>query len=304
VFYTEQFCQHLAQERRLSEHTLVAYTSDLAHFTAFIANTYSLTSILEVGHLHIRAWVASMIEAGITARTVNRRLSCLKTYYHYLKKRQIITTDPLRKVVAPRAAKRLPVMLQEREVAQLFSQVQFPGGYEGLLHRTILEVLYGTGLRRSELTNLRVEHIDFGRQVIQVLGKGAKTRLAPMPRYLAALLEGFLVARAELGAADSGPLLLNPKHARPLSSGQVFTIVRRYLSYVTNVEQRSPHVLRHSFASHLSNRGADLNSIKELLGHSSLAATQVYMHNTIKRLQDVYQQAHPKAEEDNEDKEV
>jgi integrase/recombinase XerC len=297
VFYTEQFCQYLVQERRQSDHTVRAYESDLQHFVAFIQEKYSLTSITEVGHLHIRGWVAAQIESGLTPRTVNRRLSCLKSFYQYLRKRGLVTQDPLRKIVAPRMGKRLPVMLPEREVEQLFTNVEFPAGYEGLLHRCILEVFYGTGLRRSELTELEISHLDFGRQVIQVMGKGAKMRLVPMPAYLANLLQSFLTIRAKIAGSHLAALWIHPKKVQPLTDSQVAVTVKKYLSFVTNADQRSPHVLRHSFASHLSNRGADLNSIKELLGHSSLAATQIYMHNTISRLQEVYQQAHPKAED-------
>jgi integrase/recombinase XerC len=298
MFHHESFLRHLALERRLSLHTLTAYQSDLDGFVAYIKEYQCLTSVSEVRHLHIRAWAASQMQDGQSARTVNRRLSCLNTYFKYLKKRGLVTSDPMRKVSSPKMGKRLPVFVQESEMATLFSTIEFPAGYKGQSERLILEILYATGMRRSELVGLKVSDVDLGRMVFRVLGKGGKERLSPFARYLAELLETFLLLRTETFPATSEPWLFLNKTGQRIQPDLVYRVVRKYLSLVTTAEQRSPHVIRHSFATHLSNRGADLNAIKELLGHTSLAATQVYTHNSIERLIDVYEQAHPKGKDD------
>jgi integrase/recombinase XerC len=298
MFHHESFLRHLALERRLSLHTLTAYQSDLDGFVAYIKEYQCLTSVSEVRHLHIRAWAATQMQDGQSARTVNRRLSCLNTYFKYLKKRGLVTSDPMRKVSSPKMGKRLPVFVQESEMATLFSTIEFPAGYKGQSERLILEILYATGMRRSELVGVKVSDIDLGRMVFRVLGKGGKERLSPFARYLAELLEAFLLLRTETFPATSEPWLFLNKTGQRIQPDLVYRVVRKYLSLVTTAEQRSPHVIRHSFATHLSNRGADLNAIKELLGHTSLAATQVYTHNSIERLIDVYEQAHPKGKDD------
>lgn len=298
MFHHESFLRHLALERRLSLHTLTAYQSDLDGFVAYIKEYQCLTSVSEVRHLHIRAWAATQMQDGQSARTVNRRLSCLNTYFKYLKKRGLVTSDPMRKVSSPKMGKRLPVFVQESEMATLFSTIEFPAGYKGQSERLILEILYATGMRRSELVGLKVSDVDLGRMVFRVLGKGGKERLSPFARYLAELLETFLQLRTETFPATSEPWLFLNKTGQRIQPDLVYRVVRKYLSLVTTAEQRSPHVIRHSFATHLSNRGADLNAIKELLGHTSLAATQVYTHNSIERLIDVYEQAHPKGKDD------
>lgn len=298
MFHEESFLQHLALERRLSPHTVAAYKDDLSRFLAFIKENQCLTSVSDVRHLHVRAWAAAQMLEGQSARSVNRRLSCLNTYFRYLKKRGLIITDPMRKVIAPKMGKRLPVFVQEPEMATLFESIEFTADYSGQLDRLILEILYATGMRRSELVGLKVSDVDLGRMVFRVLGKGGKERLAPFARYLASLIEIFLASRSDAFPGTHEPWLFLNKKGRQIQPAAVYRVVRKYLSLVTNAEQRSPHVLRHSFATHLSNRGADLNAIKELLGHSSLAATQVYTHNSIDRLIQIYEKAHPKGQDD------
>jgi len=298
MFYEESFLQYLALERRFSPHTVSAYQNDLSRFLAYIKEFQCLTSITEVRHLHVRAWAASQIQAGQSARSVNRRLSCLNTYFRFLKKRSLVVSDPMRKVTAPKMGKRLPVFVQEPEMANLFSNIEFAPDYTGQLERLILEILYATGMRRSELVGLKVSDLDLGRMVFRVLGKGGKERLAPFARYLAGLLENFLHLRTEAFPGTLEPWLFLNKKGLHIQPAAVYRVVRKYLSLVTNAEQRSPHVLRHSFATHLSNRGADLNAIKELLGHSSLASTQVYTHNSIDRLIEIYEKAHPKGQDE------
>lgn len=298
MFHEESFFQYLALERRFSPHTLTAYKSDLQCFIAHIVDKQCLTTVTEVRHLHVRAWAAVQMQEGISARSINRRLSCLHTYFRFLKKRAWIDKDPMQKVLAPKTGKRLPVFIQESQMADLFGRVAFPADYRGQMERLVLEVLYATGMRRSELIHLKISDIDLGRFVFRVLGKGGKERMAPFARYLADLISGFLLLRAEAFPDNSEPWLFLSKKGQRLPPDAVYRLVRKYLACVTTADQRSPHVLRHSFATHLSNRGADLNAIKELLGHASLAATQVYTHNSIDRLIKVYEQAHPKGKED------
>jgi len=298
MFHEKSFFQYLALERRFSPHTLAAYQNDLRNFLRFITENQCLTSIAEVRHLHIRAWAAAQMQEGLSARSVNRRLSCLNTYFRFLKKQGHIGKDPMQKVLAPKMGKRLPVFVQETQLETLFSNIEFPDDYKGQMERLVLEILYATGMRRSELVNLRITDIDQGRMTFRVMGKGGRERMAPFARYLAELLTGYFNLRLEAFPGTSEPWLFLDKNGRQLKPGAVYRIVRKYLSLVTTSEQRSPHVLRHSFATHLSNRGADLNAIKELLGHANLAATQVYMHNSIDRLIKVYEQAHPKGKEE------
>lgn len=240
------------------------------------------------------------MQEGQSARSINRRLSCLKTYFRFLKKRRLLDRDPMQKVVAPKTGKRLPVFVQENQMAALFSHVDFGDDYKGRLHRLVLELLYATGIRRSEASNLKINDIDQSRQVLRISGKGNKERLVPFARYLGSLLESFIEIRGNTFPATGQPWLLLNRKGERLRPESIYHIVHDRLSAITTAEQRSPHVLRHSFATHLSNNGADLNAIKELLGHSNLAATQIYMHNSIERLIKVYEQAHPKGKEEEE----
>ena len=289
------FLKYLELEKRFSPHTIIAYQNDLAQFYTYLEETYSLASISEVRHFHIRAWVVELMQNNISPRSVNRKLSTLKTYFKFLIKREAIKENPMLKVIAPKTGKRLPVVVKEVDLGQLFEKVDFGEGYPAVRDEMIMELLYATGMRRSELIQLTPNHLDFFNQQIKVLGKGKKERLIPFAKPLADRLKNYMAVRSdEFGLGEGAPLFLTEK-GKKLYPKLVYNIVKKYLSQVTTVEQRSPHVLRHSFATHLSDSGADLNAIKELLGHSSLAATQVYTHNSIEKLKKVYQQAHPKA---------
>ncbi len=293
MFQKDSFLSHLEKERRLSPHTLLAYSNDLEQFLSYCKDIYSLASDSDVRHLHIRTWVVTQLEDGQQARSVNRRLSCLKSYFKFLLKRGYLLQDPMEKVIGPKTPKRLPVVAREQDLQLLFSTLPFPDGYKGLLHRSILEVLYATGLRRGELAALQTSDIDFSRGVLRVLGKGNKLRFAPIVGPIVPLLRQFLELRnQQFPTSEYGQLFLSTK-GLPLSPESIYAVVRKYLSQVSRNEQNSPHVLRHSFATHLSDKGADLNAIRELLGHSNLAATQIYLHNSIEKLKKVYEQAHP-----------
>jgi integrase/recombinase XerC len=297
----DRFIQYLQFEKRFSKHTLTAYRKDLEQFVTYLDTIYGLSAPEEVAHLHIRSWMVDLVEKGLTSRSVNRKLSCLKTYFRFLQKAGVIRSSPMSKIVAPRTGKRLPAVVKEQSLMLLFDQVDFGTGFPGARDRLILELLYCTGMRRSELAGLRLADLDFPAGRIRVFGKGAKERLIPIARHLVEFMQSYLLERKDaFPELEQEVLLLNDKGS-PAGVDFIYRKVKKYLSLVSTVDQRSPHVLRHSFATHLSNRGAELNAVKELLGHASLAATQVYMHNSIERLQQVYRRAHPKAEEPPED---
>lgn len=291
----ERFFQYLEYEKRFSQHTLTAYRNDLGQFSDFMGKMYDLSEPSGILHTHIRSWMVDLLEKGNSTRSINRKLSCLKTWFKFLRKQGEINANPMLKVVAPKIGKRLPVFVNAKNMSLLFEEVDFGEGFPGIRNRLILEILYCTGMRRSELAGLKTSDIDFSKYQVKVMGKGSKERLIPIAPHLVKLIEQYLVDKnVEFPGESTSHLLLNDK-GQPISTGYIYHIVKRYLSFVTTLEQRSPHVLRHTFATHLSNNGADLNAIKELLGHSSLAATQVYTHNSIAKLKKVYDQAHPKA---------
>ena len=287
---------YLRYEKRFSPHTLTAYESDMGQFVEFLQKTYELSDPGEIRHTHVRSWMVDLMERGNVPRSINRKLSCLKSFFKFLRKQGDITTNPMLKVIPPKMGKRLPVFVPEKAMSLLFDQVDFGDGHAGLRNRLVMEVLYCTGVRQSELIGLKTADVDFSTNNIKVYGKGGKERLIPVARHLAELMERYIGLRRALFPGNDVPNLILSDKGKPLTAGLVYKLVNRYLSIVTTVEKRSPHVLRHSFATHLSNGGADLNAIKELLGHSSLASTQVYTHNSIEKLKKVYQQAHPKAE--------
>ena len=292
----EEFVVHATTVKRYSPHTITAYNADLLQFAAFIAEKYSPTSIIEVGHLVVRAWVVSFMRNEAEAKTVRRKIATLNTFYKYCVKRNIVAANPMLKITLPKLGKRLPMVVEATDLWSLFETVEFAADFAGERDKLVLALLYETGLRRSELINLKTVDIDFASNYLRILGKGQKIRLVPFGKKLSEQMQNYAALRDEMGFAISEKFLLNDK-GNPLYAEWVYKKVHRYLSLVTTIEQRSPHVLRHSFATHLLDDGADINAIKELLGHSSLAATQIYTHNSIERLKSVYKQAHPKAED-------
>lgn len=297
MFHDTSFFSYLSHEKRFSHNTLEAYRGDLEGFIAHVTEQQCLTSIEEVRHFHIRSWIVSMMESGQSPRSINRRLSCLKTYFRFLKKRKLLLKDPMKKVVAPRTGKKLPVFMQENQMEALFSHTVFGDDFVSQQDRLLLELLYATGIRRSEASMLKINDIDFGRTTLRISGKGDKVRLIPFADYLARMLQQFIILRSNTFPSVSSPWLFLNRKGKRLIPESIYRIIRKYLSLVTTSEQRSPHVLRHTFATHLSNRGAELNALKELLGHANLAATQVYTHNSIERLKEIYEKTHPKGEE-------
>ncbi len=292
------FEHYLKYEKRLSDHSLVAYSKDVEQFFDYIASFDGL-KVPDVRHTHVRSWIVDLLSQGRAPRTISRKIASIKAYYRFLMQQELIEQNPAVGVSLPKIDRLLPAYLQESEVARLFHMLfeNEENEYNKLRDKLLIALLYGTGLRRSELIGLRVEDIDLWAAQIKVLGKGNKERLLPLGPFLVELLDKFLALRAATFPDLIHSHLLLTEKGKPLYPKMVYNTVRQYLSGVTTLEQKSPHVLRHTFATHLTNKGANLNAVKELLGHSSLAATQIYTHNSIDQLKKVYEQAHPKAKE-------
>lgn len=291
----QSFIDYLKFEKRYSQHTVIAYETDLIAFFDFVATQYGETLLEQLTHSYVRTWLASLKDENLTSRTINRKISSLKSFFKYQIKTGRIKQSPMAKVVAPKNEKRLPHFVADKDIKTLFTHVEFPDDWQGRTDQLLLNLFYHTGMRLSEVIQLKQSQVNFFNHSLKVLGKGNKERIIPIsPELLRALRTYMEHRQAEFPDCDHDLLLVNEK-GRALTPRKVYSIVNKYLTQVTKIEKRSPHVLRHTFATHLMNNGADLNAVKELLGHSSLAATQVYTHNTIEKLKNVYKKAHPKA---------
>jgi integrase/recombinase XerC len=290
----QSFFNYIEFEKRYSKHTLEAYKTDLVQLSDFLVKNES-NDITRATHHDIRNWIVSMMEQKVSARSINRKISTLKSFYKFLMRKGEIKKSPLGKVQSPKTSKRLPVFVELPGIEKLMKEVEFPEGYEGLRDKMILELFYGTGMRRNELINLKETDVDSYNSQIKVLGKGNKERLIPIHNSLLASVKSFMAEKKRLLEPSAGNFLITNENGSKLPPATVYQVVKKYLNLVTTVDKKSPHVLRHTFATHLMNNGADINAVKELLGHTSLAATQVYTHNTIDKLKEIYRQAHPKA---------
>jgi integrase/recombinase XerC len=282
-------------EKRYSAHTIRSYQDDLVSFFGYLKEAFGELDLKEIGPAIVRSWLASLKDGGMSSRSVNRKISSLRSFYKYLLRVGVVEQSPMAAIIAQKAAKRLPVFVEQGQMAELFGEVWFPEDWEGLTDRLLLALLYNTGIRLSELIQLREGQIDGGNRVIKVLGKGNKERVIPVSGALLEAIRDYQEKKRGLPEGVDREVLLVGKKGKKLYPNYVYRVVRNYLARVTTIEKRSPHVLRHTFATHLMNEGAELNSVKELLGHASLAATQVYTHNTIEKLKDIYKKAHPKA---------
>lgn len=241
----------------------------------------------------IRSWLVSMLEQGIGTRSINRKLTTLKSFYKYLLRNGVLEINPMQKITSPKTPKRLPVFVEKDKMQFLLDHVDFGNGYAGMRNKLILELFYATGMRLSELVGLTETDLDFHHDTIKVLGKRNKERLIPFGKKIELLIKSYLEEKKN--SFGENDLLFLTDKGQPVYSRMVYKIVNRYLNEVTTLEKKSPHVLRHTFATHLLNNGAELNAVKELLGHANLSATQIYTHNTIDNLKRIYKQAHPKA---------
>mgnify|MGYP001220161436 FL=1 len=293
----DRFIQYIEFEKRYSRHTIIAYKKDLAQFFIFIQQNYSLNHPGDITYAMIRLWIVELMNNKIAPRSINRKLSTLKTYFNFLLKENLISVNPMGKIILPRISKKLPFFIEKDKMDMLFSRIDFGEGFEALRNRLILELLYATGMRESELLQLQVSDIDFSNLTLKVLGKRNKERLIPFSIRLRKLIDNYLSERQKLisNPVDKNGFLFVSSSGKPLYPKYIYRLVVKYLSMITSLDKKSPHVLRHTFATHMLNNGADLNAIKELLGHANLSATQVYTHNTVEKLKTIYKQAHPRA---------
>lgn len=294
----ELFFDYLRFERRYSPHTVVSYQTDLRQFSAYLEATYELTEPAQADHTLIRSWVVELMQQHRDPRTVNRKIACLRSYYNYLLRTGSISKNPMLRITSPKAAKKLPDFVPEHALNDLLNSFAFPDTLAGARDQLILELLYGTGIRLSELIGIGHDDLNLPGRTVRVTGKGNKQRLVPLNPTLLAVLERYIAhQQREIGfASNARRILLVTDKGEPLYEKFVYRTVKHYLSQITTATgQQHPHVLRHSFATHLLNKGADLNAIKELLGHANLAATQVYTHLSIDKLKSVFEKAHPKA---------
>lgn len=291
--FLERFTNYLQYEKRFSTHTLVAYQKDLSQFSDYIAELSLDTE--EIKSTHIRSWIMELMEAGLEAKSVNRKISALRTYYKFLQRELLIDQNPMSEIRAPKIAKRLPVVVEDQKLTILLDDPDaFKQGFPGLRDRVVLELLFATGIRLAELLGLQDQDIDVYQQQIRVLGKRNKQRLIPLAKPLIALLRHYIEQKKRVFGGEISQLILTDKGKKAYPV-QIQRMVNEALGSISTHQKKSPHVLRHSFATSLLNKGADLNAIKELLGHANLSATQVYTQNSVERLKSVYKQAHPKA---------
>ena len=292
--HSQSFFNYLIYEKKYSNHTVISYKNDISQFTEFINPYNEELLISEINYQHIRAWLSSLIKNKIAPRTANRKLSALKSFFKFLQREQIIEISPMSNVSGPKTPKRLPIFIDENQMVNLFSQVKFEKGFNGQRDQLILDLFYQTGIRRSELTHLKEIDLDLFNSTIKVLGKRNKERIIPISLSLKRNLEAYLKVKQELNL--SNPMLLVNEKGHTLSEQAIYKSVNKYLSQVTTIKKKSPHVLRHTFATHLLNNGADINAVKDLLGHANLSATQIYTHNTIEKLKKSYKHAHPRGD--------
>jgi len=287
------FLEYLHAEKKYARHTLIAYRNDLMTFQQFCADEFGEAQISQLNYSQIRNWIVSLVNNGLSNRTVNRKISSLKSFYKFLLKTEQITVSPLQHHKSLKIKKQIQVPFSQKEIMQILSSEIDGDDYEAVRNTLIVELLYSTGMRRTELIHLKLEDLDLGNEMIKVLGKRNKERYIPLLKTVVKSLQKFLIIRKEINTDQS--FLLLTKKGKKLYDTLVYRVINNYFSSVSSKVKKSPHVIRHSFATHLLNEGADLNAVKELLGHSSLASTQIYTHSSLGKLKEVYNQAHPRS---------
>jgi integrase/recombinase XerC len=293
--FKETFLNYLKLERRYSSHTIISYGNDIDQFLEFCSEIRSGCNEKTADFKDIRAWVIHLMEKGISARSVNRKIATLKSYYKYMLREQIISQNPMNKVFPPKSGKRLPDFVEQGKMEILLDDYDFGNNFSGIRNRLIIDVLYITGMRLTELVNLTDKSIQLWDQTIKVLGKRNKERLIPFHQSYVKVFNDYLAIRDKEFPDRGHDYFFITDKGKRIYDKFVYRVVNKYLRFVTTMEKRSPHVLRHTFATHMLNRGADLNAIKEILGHSNLSATQIYTHTTFEKLKTIYKQAHPRA---------
>ena len=287
--YLKEFIHYIQSEKRYSDHTITSYKVDLNQFFNFLIEEYNIDHPQNVNFKIVRNWISHLLELGLKARSVNRKISTLKSYFRFLVISNYSDSNPTLKITSPKTSKRLPVFIEKDKINSLLDANFFDDNFSGHRDKLILELFYFTGIRLSELLNISISDIDFNNSQIKVLGKRNKERLIPLTYSLISDLRVFI------NKFNIDDYLFVDENKKKLYSKKVYRIVNKYISKVSSLKKKSPHILRHSFATHMLNNGADINAIKEILGHSNLSATQIYTHNSIKKLKNVHKQAHPKA---------
>ena len=286
--YLDKFLDYISKEKRYSIHTLTAYKTDLNQFFLFLNTEFSVSDISEVTFKMIRNWISHLIESGLKSVSVNRKISSIKSYFKFIEISGFSEYNPTLKITSPKTSKRLPVFIEKNNIDNLLDNNFFNNNFEGSRDKLIIELFYFTGIRLSELLNIKISDIDFNNSSVKVLGKRNKERLIPVNFELAQNLKDFISQN------NLSKFLFTDINHKKLYPKKVYRIVNYYISKVSSLKKRSPHILRHSFATHMLNNGADINAIKEILGHANLSATQIYTHNSIAKLKSVHNQAHPK----------
>ena len=292
--HQESFINYLKYEKRYSQLTAVAYKKDLDQFEEFFVKTIGDFNVEGINDRIAREWVIELMDSGLSARTVNKKISALKSFYKYLLRLELVSENKLINVTLPKVRKKLPQFVEEKNLDHLLDDGFFKSDFEGLRDKLIISLLYGTGIRLAELMHLKDADIYYTEFLIKVLGKRNKERIVPYPRSLNPLIDQYKTERTRLFGTDVKCLFLTASGDNVYEK-LIYRTVNKYLTFVTTISQRSPHILRHTFATHLLNRGADLNAVKEMLGHSNLSATQIYTHTSMDKIQKVYRQAHPRS---------
>jgi integrase/recombinase XerC len=291
----ESFFKYLQFEKRVSRHTVTAYQNDLDQFTSFLNEVFPDSRPETADYGIIRSWIIQLVDDGNKTTSINRKIACLKTFYKFLVRQEVIAKNPMTKIRVLKTQKRLPSFVKEAEMVNMLDHAEFENSLEGWRDKLILELFYATGMRLSELITLKEVQVDLRARTLKVLGKRNKERVIPFPGSIVPILKEYISIRnQEVEMKNHGFLFVTEK-GEPCYPMMVYRIVKRYLNENTSTEKRSPHVLRHTYATHLLNKGAEINAVKDLLGHSSLAATQVYTHNSMEKIKKAYDQAHPKA---------
>ncbi len=290
----QSFRDYLQLEKKYSPHTVNAYLNDLGFFESFNKNEYNEDTIEQVNYSQIRSWIVSLVDDNISNVSVNRKISSLKAFYKFLLKTKQIEVSPLLKHKALKTPKTLQIPFSENEVAEVLSQISNPVGFEEIRDKLIIDLFYTTGIRRTELIHLKISNVNGSNNTIKVLGKRNKERILPVLPIVSQQLILYMSERAHLEKVTDNDYFFLAKKGLKLNDSFVYRLINSYFSTVSEKVKKSPHILRHTFATHLLNNGADLNSVKELLGHSSLASTQVYTHSSLSELKKVYENAHPR----------
>lgn len=289
------FLRYIEFEKRYSKHTVIAYETDLIQFSDYLIQVYQIDQPQNIKSSFVRSWLVQLVQQGVEPRSINRKISTLKSYFKFLLKKSEISVSPMLKVISPKISKRLPVYLETINVNQFSRNDINADDFSSTRDNLIFIFFYATGMRRSELIELTDSSIDLKRKQIKVLGKGNKERFVPLEQKLVEVIVQYQNLRNRILPKSEHNYFFVTNSGKKLYAELVYKTIKRMIASISTIEKKSPHVLRHTFATHLLNSGAEINAIKEILGHSSLAATQVYTHNSIEKLKEVYKQSHPKA---------